>query len=241
MMQLSPRQIEILKIVVEEYINTAQPVGSEMLDRKYNLGVSPATIRNEMVQLVRLGYLKQPHISAGRIPTPQGLRYYVEQLMREQDLSVAEEVYVKERMWDVRSQVDDLLREATKALAEKTKCVGVAITTETRRSYHAGYLHLLDEPEFYDIDVTKTVFALLDESEQLMAIFGQAPQTEAVNILLGDDFDNKHLHPVGIVFTDFHIDHINGSIGIIGPARMNFGYVVPLIRHISHTMHELAG
>src|SRR5690606_13680532 len=101
-MQLSPRQIQILKIVVEEYIHTAQPVGSEMLDRKYNLGVSPATIRNEMVQLVAMGYLKQPHISAGRVPTPQGLKYYVTQLMKEEDLSVAEEVSVKERMWDAR-------------------------------------------------------------------------------------------------------------------------------------------
>jgi heat-inducible transcriptional repressor len=237
-MQLSPRQTQILKIIVEEYIDTAQPVGSEMLDRKYNLGISPATIRNEMVQLVAAGYLKQPHVSAGRTPTPLGLKYYVNELLKEQDLSVAEEVSVKERMWDVRNQTDDLLREATRALAERTNCIGVAVTDQAK-AYHAGYLHLLDEPEFYDIDVTKTVFQLLDESKELLAIFDQASDEEPIHVLLGDDFDNQFLQPVGIVFADFTLGPTHGSIGVIGPARLKFSYVIPLIRHLSRTIQEI--
>lgn len=237
-MQLSNRQIEILRIIVEEYINTAEPVGSEMLDRKYNLGVSPATIRNEMVQLVRSGYLRQPHVSAGRIPTAQALKYYIYQLMREEVLSVAEEVSVKQRIWDVRNQLDDLLREVTRALADKTQCVSIAITNQ-QKAYHSGYLYLLDEPEFYDIDVTKKVFSLLDQAEELMRLLNQAVDEEPVHVLLGDDLDNKYLQPVGIVFSDFTVGSLQGSIGVIGPARLNYGYVIPLLRHVTLTIQDI--
>lgn len=237
-MQLSPRQIEILRIIIEEYINSAQPIGSEMLDRKYNLGVSPATIRNEMVQLVRMGYLKQPHVSAGRVPTPLALKYYIYQLMREDQLSVSEEVSVKQRMWDVRNQLDDLLREATRALADKTQTVAVAITNQ-QKAYHSGYLHLLDEPEFYDIDVTKKVFSLLDQVDELVQLFNQAADEDAVHVLLGDDFGNKYLQPVGIVFCDFTMGQLQGSIGVIGPSRLNYGYVIPLLRHLSTTLQDI--
>lgn len=238
MMQLSPRQIEILRIIVEEYITTATPVGSEMLDRKYNLGVSPATIRNEMVQLVQMGYLKQPHVSAGRIPTSRALKYYISQLMRENDLSVAEEVSVKQRMWESRQQIDDLLREVTRALAEKTKCVGMAITNDSK-AYHAGYLHLLEEPEFYDIDVTKKVFSLLDQAQELAALLDQAVDEDSVHVLLGDDFGHKQLQPVGIVFCDFRLGGVQGSVGVIGPSRLNYGYIIPLLRHVSVTIHDV--
>src|SRR4030043_1881984 len=79
---LTQRQIQILKAVIEEYIATAEPVGSETLDKKYNLGVSPATIRNEMVRLTDMKLLSQPHTSSGRSPTPEAMRFYVEHLMR---------------------------------------------------------------------------------------------------------------------------------------------------------------
>lgn len=239
MIQLSPRQTQILKIIIEEYINTAQPVGSEMLDKKYNLGVSPATIRNEMVHLVNSGYLHQPHISSGRVPTPMGMRYYVTELMKEEDLPITEEVSVKQRIWDFRRQIDDLLRESARALADKTHCVGIAVTGSSR-AYHSGYLHLLDEPEFYDIDVTKSVFALLDEVNHLTELLEQAPESEDIHILLGDDFENRHLQPVGLVFSDFSYGPIHGSIGVIGPSRLRYGYVIPLVRHLASTIESLS-
>ena len=94
MENLTTRQIQILKAIIEEYIETAAPVGSEMLDKKYNLGISPATIRNEMVRLTSLGYLKQPHTSAGRIPTSMGMKFYVDQLMEEKALSLNSRIFL---------------------------------------------------------------------------------------------------------------------------------------------------
>jgi heat-inducible transcriptional repressor len=119
-MDLTERQIQIIKTIVEEFTETAEAVGSVTLENKYRLGVSPATLRNEMAVLEEKGFLSQPHTSAGRVPTPMAIKFYVNELMKEKDLSVAEEVNVKSRVWDHRYNRDDLLREATKVLSERT-------------------------------------------------------------------------------------------------------------------------
>lgn len=118
-MPLTSRQTQILKALIEEYITSAEPVASNQLEKKFNLGVSPATIRNEMAFLTREGFLKQPHTSAGRVPTSQALHFYVDHLMQEKRLSVADEVSSKEQVWDARFDFNRLMRQVTLALAEK--------------------------------------------------------------------------------------------------------------------------
>lgn len=239
MTDLTDRQVQILRAVVEEYQQTAEPVGSETLDKKYNLGVSPATIRNEMAYLVDLGYLKQPHTSAGRIPSPQAVKLYINELMKERSLTVAEEVSAKEKIWERRSELGQVLRQATYELARRTGSIGVAITDEMK-VYHAGYAHILDLPEFYDIDVTRTVLSMLDEATSLMDIFRLAHDEGDIHVLLGDDFHNEFLEPVSLVFTDFHTNQRRGSLGIIGSSRLDYPYVVPLVRHFGQLICELS-
>lgn len=238
MTDLTDRQIQILRTVVEEYSQTAEPVGSETLDRKYNLGVSPATIRNEMAYLVDLGYLKQPHTSAGRTPTPAAIKLYIAELMRERNLTVAEEVSAKEKIYDKRHDLGEVLRSATYELAKRTGSIGVAVTDEMKM-YHAGYSHILDLPEFFDIDVTKTVLSLLDEAEQMMDIFRRAHGEDEIHVLVGDDLGNEYLEPVGMVFMDFQTARNRGTLGVIGSSRLDYPYVVPLVRHFGHLIQEL--
>ncbi len=121
MHDLTQRQIQILKSLIEEYIETADAVGSETLEKKHNLTASPATIRNEMVVLEKKGYLKKPHTSAGRVPTSMAMKFYVKQLMREKELSVAEEVAMKEKVWDYREKEQQCLRALVRTLATKQK------------------------------------------------------------------------------------------------------------------------
>ena len=120
MYNLTQRQIDILRSVIEEYINSAEAVGSETIEKKYNLSASPATIRNEMVKLTEYGYLQKPHSSAGRTPTAMGLKFYVKELMKTKDLSTMEEVALKEGVWDYRAKMQRFLKEITRSLAEKT-------------------------------------------------------------------------------------------------------------------------
>ena len=239
MTDLTDRQVQILKAVVEEYMQTADPVGSETLDRKYNLGVSPATIRNEMAYLVDLGYLKQPHTSAGRIPSPVAIRLYIDEMMKERSLTVAEEVSAKEKIWEKRHQLGDVLRIATYELARRTGSIGVAVTDEMK-IYTSGYSHILDLPEFYDIDVTRTVLSLLDEAQKLMDVFRRSHDEREIHILLGDDFENEYLEPVCVIFTDFQTTQHRGSLGVIGSSRIDYPYVVPLVRHFGQLIRELS-
>ena len=173
MADLTERQTKILKSVIEEYIEAGEAVGSEVLEKKYELGVSPATIRNEMAKLIELGYLKQPHTSAGRIPTKNAFRFYIDHLMEEKKLSVVDEVAAREKIWDSRFDFDQLMKQAVKALSERTRSLAVA-TTKEGNLYHAGYAHILDMPEFFDIDVTRTVLSMLDEVNQIQKLFSKS-------------------------------------------------------------------
>ena len=236
---LTPRQIQILKAIIEEYIASTEPVGSETLDKKYNLGVSPATIRNEMVRLTEIGLLKQSHTSAGRSPTPIAMKYYVTELMKPRDMSVTEEVSVKEKIWDYRQEVDKLLREATKTLADSTKALSLTATKDGDL-YYAGAANILDMPEFYDYQLTHELFETLDHFDFWWKILES--QTDPFDIVLGEEFDpGKSLSQCGFIYTKFESPHVSGAIGVVGPSRLNYTRIVPFVRYVGNLIGEFAG
>lgn len=241
MADLTNRQILILKHLIDEYIETAEPVGSLTLDKKFNLGVSPATLRNEMATLTKLGYLNQPHTSAGRAPTPLALKYYVSNLMQSKDLSVTDEVSIKEKVWDYRREFEKALREATKELASRTRSLAVAYDNEGN-IYFSGTSHILDAPEFFDIDLTKQVLSLLDHADYLNRILDKAPENDSqIKILLGEDMGQGALEECGIVFMRFGKDKKHeGVIGILGPCRVNYPRIVPTVRYFGNLIDEMA-
>ncbi|PWU22748.1 hypothetical protein C5B42_05145 [Candidatus Cerribacteria bacterium 'Amazon FNV 2010 28 9'] len=231
MIDLTSRQVQILRSVVEEYINTAEPVGSDTIDRKFNLGVSPATIRNEMVYLTKHGYLKQPHTSSGRVPTSLALKIYIRDLMHEKDLSIAEEVSLKERIWSKRMELDLLLQESARLLAQRTRAVSIAMTDD-HKTFIAGSAYLLSMPEFFDIDAMRAVLNLVDEVQLLEEVFAKAGTGEqAIQIVFGDELGNKHLDAVGLIVTGFEIGGHHCWLGLIGSSRFDYPYVIPMMRY----------
>lgn len=238
MAELSERQQALLKAIVEEYIESAEPVGSEVIERKYDLGVSPATIRIEMGKLTDTGYLRQPHTSAGRTPTSQGMRFYISELMKEKQLPVTAEVSIKEKMWHERYKRERLLREAVRALASRCDMLGLA-TDEDGEVYYAGAANILDWPEFYDIDVTRFVLSLFDENPRLKDIIGRAQGADPMHILFGEELGFDNLGPTGFVFTRYEVDPEKGGVvGVIGPARMNFSLVLPYVKYVRNLLVE---
>ena len=238
MFDLTQRQIEILKQIVKEFIDNAEPVGSETLEKKYDLGVSPATIRNEMAEMVKLGYLSKPHTSAGRIPTSKAIKFYINELMKEKVLSVAEEVEAKEKVWDTRGKEGRFLREATKALAQKTRTLAVA-TDEDGDIFYAGYSNILEMPEFYDIDVTKNLLQVLDNVSYFDTIFGKIENE--CTVFFGDELGIELLKPYGFVFSKYHTKkNHQGSIGIVGPSRLRYELVIPTVRYFGSLIGEVA-
>ena len=239
MHDLTDRQLVILKHIIDEYINTAEAVGSSTLEKKYpNLGVSPATIRNEMADLTKMGYLKQLHTSAGRVPTPEALKFYVNRLMKLKDLSVTDEVGIKEKVMDNRQNFEKTLRQATKELAMRTR--ELAISTDNQGNiFYSGTANILDMPEFFDIDLTKTVLTLLDEFDFLNEIFAHSQNEPGIHILLGSDFGAEYLESCGLVFTSFGHGKNSGVIGVMGPYRRNYPVVIPTVQYFGNVLNEM--
>ncbi|MBL7159297.1 hypothetical protein ISS85_02395 [Candidatus Microgenomates bacterium] len=239
--KLTERQNQILKALIEEYIETAEPVGSETLDKKYNLGISPATIRNEMVKLTSTGFLVQPHTSAGRSPSSKGLRYYVENLMTTKKLSVTEEVSVKEKVWNYRYQLDKFLRETTKVLAQKTGSLALS-ATDQGDFFFAGTANILSMPEFFDIDLTKNLLLTLDKFDFWNHLFFENTTPEEVfHIILGSEMSENLLEPCGFVFSSFQIPSKGkGAIGIVGPSRLSYPSIIPTVKYFGDLVSEIA-
>lgn len=237
MTDLTDRQRALLKAIIEEYIESAEAVGSEVIERKYDLGVSPATIRIEMGKLTEAGFLRQLHTSAGRTPTSLGFRVYIQELMNEKQLPVTAEVSIKEKLWQERYKKERLLKEAVKALADRCDMLGLATDNEGQL-YYAGAANILDWPEFYDIDVTRFVLSLFDENPRLKEIMGKAVGSDPIHILFGEELGFEDLRPTGFVFTRYEIEPKEGVIGVIGPARMNFALVLPYIKYVRDLLVE---
>jgi heat-inducible transcriptional repressor len=237
---LTARQTQILKALIDEYILTAEPVGSLALEKKYSLGVSPATIRNEMVNLTKMKYLRQPHTSAGRVPTPQAMKFYINQLMEEKQMSLTDEVKAKEEVWDSRSDFDKLMTEATHALATRTKSLAVA-TTDEGDLWRWGYDNVFIHPEFADLAVCHDVFNMLEQQRRLKELFFERlTGVSPIEVVFGEELGWPNFEAVSVVATHFSAGGHNGVLAVIGPFRFNYPTVIPTIRHFRNLIQELA-
>ena len=128
-MELDERKQKILEAVIQDYITSAEPVGSRTIARKYDLGVSAATIRNEMFDLETMGYLEQPHTSAGRTPSAKGYRFYVDCLLQPSKITKDDKRLVQTWLGDRADNADQLFRSTAQVLAKITHNVSFVVTS----------------------------------------------------------------------------------------------------------------
>ncbi len=240
MSDLSERQKQLLKVIIELYVKTGEAIASDTIEKNCTLGISPATIRNEMVTLTEMGFLKQPHVSSGRVPTTMGFRLYINELMKEKELSVVDEVNIRQQMMDARSQFNKMVHVATKSLADKCDTLAIAINGDD--VYYTGAANILDLPEFFDIEVTRFVLSMLDESSILQKVIGLAKGTEPLHIIFGEETDYEYLLPTSFAFLNFETGRVDpGIIGIVGPNRLNFPIVIPYLKYVGGVLNEAGG
>lgn len=154
---MDDRKSRVLQAIIDDYVATAEPVGSRTLARKYQLGVSPATIRNEMADLEELGFLEQPHTSAGRVPSNRGYRYYVDCLMEAQDLTPAEEEQIRQVFQRRVSELDTLIQQTARLLSETTHYTSLVSGPQTGKAhFHQLQIVPLDEERALLVMVTDT-------------------------------------------------------------------------------------
>lgn len=240
MEDLTQRQIDILRAIIKEYSESGIAVGSEIIEKKYKLGVSPATIRNEMVELAKKGYLKKTHFSSGRVPSAKGFRFYISHLMKQKDLSTTDEVAYKNSIWDERNEAHRLLSQATKVLSQKTGLLSL-ITTNTGDLYYSGVANLLNEPEFLDLTLSRSLFGRLDEINFWERILNEFTGAEdEIRCMLGEeDFHDPIFDSLASVWGEFEGKKIKGMVGVVGSKRMYYDMVIPQIKYFSHLLEDI--
>lgn len=157
-MSIDDRKIRILQAIINDYIRTGEPIGSRTIAKNYNLGVGPATIRNEMADLEDMGYLEQPHASAGRIPSSKGYRLYVDKLMDNQILTMEENLRIKQYIIDsAMLEVDKIVKQTSALLSELTKLTCVIEAPSVKKSFIKSIqLIKIDEQSLVTVILTDT-------------------------------------------------------------------------------------
>lgn len=237
-MLLTPRESEILKAIIDEYVTTAQPIASIELVQKQGLNVSGATVRNVMSSLVNKGYLQMPHVSSGRIPTDRAYRYYITELMEEVDLSVLDEVSLKQQVWTERYELERLLCKAVEALSNTSNTLTFSLTSDGYLTY-SGTSKVFESPEFFEIEVTRAVFRLVDDYDLANSILQKAGHPTDMAILIGREIGLANMEPIAFLSTHCKLKGKDCYIGLLCPSRTRYSRMIPLVRYMSGLLTEV--
>jgi len=233
---MTDRQDKILRAVVEEYAEVASPVGSQLLAKLFS--VSSATIRSEMADLERQGYIKQPHTSAGRIPTDKGYRYYVNhESGNNGDLS-SPDISGASRALTARigsgSVPERAIKNTVNTLVELTQNLGVA--TIGNQLYMSGLSNLFGQPEFINTGQVKEVAKLLDNLEPWLR---EAAPNKPLSVYIGQENPIGRNSGCSLIISKFRSPYSDKSfIGILGPTRQNYKEVMGLVENAGKMLEE---
>jgi heat-inducible transcriptional repressor len=219
---------------VEQYAEVASPVGSSLLAKVFN--VSSATIRSEMAELERMGFITQPHTSAGRVPTDKGYRYYVNNLTDTEHNSSAERR--AERALTARVEGGGLpertIRNAVDTLVELTHNLGIATIGD--QLYMSGLGNLFGQPEFVDAHHVQQVARLLDNLEPWLR---EAAPNEPLSVYIGAENPIGRSAQCSLIISRFRSPYSDKSyVGVLGPTRQSYREVMQLVEHTGRTLES---
>jgi heat-inducible transcriptional repressor len=228
------RQELILGSVVKEYVDSAVPVSSLLLAKKYNFNLSPATIRAEMLELESEKYLYQPHISAGRIPTDKGFRYFVDVLMPEGDLSIKEQKSLQVEIIKLKAQNKMLVRTAAKLLSVMSENFAVSGIINSEDFFKSGMQRLFSQPEFNNLDSICKIAKVIDYlDENIDELSKELKSKSEIKVYIGKENPINGADECGMIVSKCGFKNgEEGILAIIGPKRMKYSHNVSLIDYL---------
>lgn len=231
---MDPRKEAILEAIVREYVETGIPVGSVLISRKYSFPFSPATIRAEMSELERMGFLAHPHASAGRVPTEKGYRYFVDMIEQEERLLSREGLVARRRIESFESDFERRLESASKVLSELTRYVGFA--GDRGKIYSHGLGNLFSYPEILDPERVLKAAELIDNLNHLIE---ESPQTLGTRIYIGSEVPIGKSAGCSVIISRFvSASGHHGYVGTVGPMRMSYEKNLSAISEVKNILEE---
>lgn len=213
---LDDRKKKILQAVIDEYINTAEPVSSGALVKKYNLDYSSATVRNELADLEDKGYLDKTHTSSGRVPSEKGYRFYVDELIKDDNISLEEIKYIQSKLETKVNEIEDLTKIATTTLSEITHYTTVAIGPKTD-------MQIIQEIKFVLLGTRMLMAVIVTESglvKETIIKYDEditESQVETLNSLFNSKLKGKPLSKIDKPMEEYIFSEITYSIDVIKP------------------------
>ncbi len=231
---MNPRQEIILKLIVEEYIQSAEPVGSKFLCDNFQLNVSPATIRNDMVSLEHEDYLRQPHTSAGRIPTEKAYQYYLKNVVSKEQVQVKGQPF-KDAAKN-KNEVQQTLKQLARQLVEVSGETAI-VASEPEWSYYTGVSNLFSKPDFQTLELVETLSEIVDRfDEVIFSLFGVVPDEPVILIGSKNPFGNG----MSAMLVRYKVaPEQRGLLGLVGPLRMNYSKNLALLNRAKYVIDSM--
>lgn len=225
---MTSRQSKLLKELIENHMHTAEPVASAFLSKKVK--VSSATVRNELVALEEAGYIEKPHTSAGRIPTTNGYRFYIENYLKPKEPSNKQQTELSQALHE-----DQHIKTLAKTLSEQVGSA-VLISFADDTFYYTGLSNLFAQPEFSSHQQVISLSAVLDVLDETMRDLFESID-ETVDIYLGHE--NPFSERSGLLITKSKVDqdHV-GLMAILGPTRMDYNRNSGLLNYVKMTLNK---
>lgn len=208
------RKKKILQAIIEEYINTAEPVSSGSIAEKYELNLSSATIRNEMANLEKVGYIEKTHTSSGRIPSEKGYRLYVDELINDKNISLSEIKYIQSKLMARINEIEDLTKIATTTISEITHYTTLAIGPKTQ-------MQNIQEIKFVSLGSNILMAVMLTDTgiiKESIIKFNQninEEQVETLNFIFNNKLKGKPLEAIDKPLEEYIFSQMNYSLEII--------------------------
>src|SRR5205809_431038 len=255
---MDARHRDVLIAIIREYVDSADPVGSRVLARRHFPQLSPATIRNVMADLEEMGYLAQPHTSAGRVPTDKAYRFYVNSfpppqaaeppLAADEVRSIGRELSRQfagrtvEQIVDMESAPSDPLDTLhTRARAVTEQIVALL---KGRTLYVSGTINMLDHPEFWDIETTRDLLRTFEQKERLTDLMTTLAEGEGLRVTIGEENPYAEMRECTLITSTYlYRDQVVGILGVVGPRRLPYPDVISIVnetaRHVTEALSRV--
>ncbi len=235
-MEITERQKKVLMAIIQEFMENADEVGSVALLRKYNLGVSSATVRYEMVRLMEEGLLEKSHISSGRFPTDQAIRMYVKQKLEEGNSNPLITIDIRQGIYRERFSKDAVTSTVLNILSAETDSIAFVVLDGILRYW--GLSSMFKYDELQGEDIVKNLIGILEDQVFLPNLCKKYGSSR-VSLLIGEESGIKTLEECSIAFIETPFwDTRNAYVGVLGSKRMDYLKVVPALREVKNSLQQ---
>lgn len=258
------RRDKIFDIIVASYIENAEPVGSQAICRLHDLGLSSASVRNVMADLEEMGFLMQPHTSAGRVPTDKGYRYWVDFLMRPEELTAEEKEWIRREISSART-IESMVDRFSKIVSELSDNAALIYIKNLKKVsfmnhlleelveaerlgdyleeeaelFIEGAFRMCGQPEFKDLRKMRLLLQAFDEKLRFIQILVKDLEEEGVQVHIGSENHADQLEDVSLVVKDCTLAGVPiGGIAVVGPTRMRYAKIVSVVDFVADRMSE---